>query len=152
MSSIIGTNLDEIVRHVELLKPLIVNSIVEGLRQVVAYGNGQVEKENNTLRFGQPVELQKHSIENERSCLIQYILNFGQLLEQFLHNEDNCEPFFDAGGFDCILQLFPLSLPSSMQFLTNISCLSSPSVSTLHHSTTEDALNVACKSITQPVV
>ena len=86
-------------------------------------------------------------IENERTRLIQYILNFGQLLEQILHNEDHVEPFVEAGGLDALLKLFPASVSSGFQFLTHVSGVSSPSVSTLHHSSMEESLACAFKCI-----
>jgi hypothetical protein len=75
------------------------------------------------------------------------VLNFGQLLEQILHNEDHCDPFVEAGGLDALLRLFPASLPTGYQFLSHLSSLSSPSVSTLHHSTMEESLSLAFKCI-----
>jgi hypothetical protein len=75
------------------------------------------------------------------------VLNFGQILEQILHSEDHCEPFVDAGGLDALLGLFPVSMPSRAQFFAYASCLSSPSVSTMHHSMIEGALSVAYKCI-----
>jgi E3 ubiquitin-protein ligase HUWE1 len=147
MTSIVGTGLEEIVRHVERLKPLVINAIADALNQIVIFASDLVERENNFFTMDVMLNEQQKSIDNERSCLIQFVLNFGQLLEQFLHNEDDCEPFVVAGGFDAILKLYPLLIPSPCQFLPFASCLSSPSVSTLHHSTTEEALNVACECI-----
>ena len=86
-------------------------------------------------------------IDTERSCLMQYALNFGQILEQILHNDEHCDPFVEAGGLDAILELYPLLMPSGTAFLDHISCLSCPAAGTLCHSTTEDSLSLAFKCI-----
>lgn len=144
MTAIIGTALDEIMRHVDRLKPLVLIAIAEAMNRVALDAEDLLSREEK----GKPsVALEGNTIEDERSCLIQYVLNFGQLLEQILHNEEHCEPFVEAGGLDALLRLFPLSMASPVQFLAYVSCLSSPSVSTLHHSTTEEALSVVCKCI-----
>jgi E3 ubiquitin-protein ligase HUWE1 len=147
MTSIIGTGLDEIVRHVEILKPLVLAAIIEGMDQVIVIATNLSEREERSLSFMKPISSLTTSTEQERSCLIQYILNFAQLLEQFLHNDENCEPFVNAGGLDSVLSFFPLSMPPPGQFLSFVSSMSSPTVSTLLHSTTEEALNVVCKCI-----
>ena len=147
MGSIIGTGLDEIIRHVERLKPLIVAAIADAMNKVVSIASDLVHREEETLAIGYTLTDEIVALENERSCLIQYILNFSQLLEQFLHSEENCEQFVDAGCFDAVLKLSRISMPPVHQFLPHISSLSAPSVSTLHHSTTEEALLVICKCL-----
>lgn len=148
MTAIVGTGLDEIMRHVERLKPLVLKAIADAMNELVTYAEDLVRREADTfdatVSSGAPHRLE---IEDERSCLIQYVLNFGQLLEQILHNEDHCEPFVEAGGLDALLRLFPASMPTGYQFLSHVSCLSSPSVSTLHHSTIEESLSLAFKCI-----
>ena len=147
MTSIIGTGLDEIMRHVERLKQSVLAAIVNAMVQVADEAQELISREEESCQFGEPSEAQKEAIDTDRSCLIQYVLNFGQLLEQILHNEDHCDPFVEAGGLDALLRLFPLCMPSSVQFLPYVSCLSAPSVSTLHHSTTEETLSIAMKCI-----
>jgi len=78
---------------------------------------------------------------------MQYAMNFGQMLEQILHNEEHCDPFVTAGGLDAILNLFPYLMPSGLRFLAYVSCLSCPSVCTLTHSTSEDQLSMSFKCI-----
>eukprot|EP00957_Ditylum_brightwellii_P202378 15329890-Ditylum_brightwellii.AAC.1 len=78
---------------------------------------------------------------------MQYAYNIGQILEQNLHNEEQSAPFVEEGGLDCILELYPLLMPGGRQFLSHISCLSSPSVASLTHSTTVHSLTATVKSI-----
>ncbi|CAB9503919.1 Probable E3 ubiquitin-protein ligase hulA [Seminavis robusta] len=147
MTAIVGTGLDEVMRHVQSLKPLILKAIAEALNKIVSLANDLTARElvamNPKDLEGKPAT----DLENERSCLMQYVLNFGQLLEQILHNEEHCDPFVAAGGLDALLNLFPSVMPSGQQFLSHVSSLSCPSVSTLHHSTAEESLCLAFKCI-----
>jgi hypothetical protein len=79
--------------------------------------------------------------------LIQYVLNIGQLLEQALHNEDHVGPFVDAGGFTSLFAMYTANMGRGWNFLAQVSPLSSVAVSTLHHSTVEDSLNLAFKCV-----
>lgn len=145
MTAIVGTGLDEVMRHVQLLKPLILSAIADALNEVVILAEDlsyrELQHQHETQ--GKP----STDLENDRSCLMQYVLNFGQLLEQILHNEDHCEPFVAAGGLEALLKLFPLVMPTGFHFLSHISSLSCSSVSTLHHSTVEESLCLAFKCI-----
>jgi len=145
MTSIVGTGLDEIMRHVPTLSVPICKAISNAMLQVVAFGEEVVAKElklHSTESQGAP-----SATDHERSCLIQYCLNFGQILEQILHNEEHCGPFVESGGFDAILKMYPYLMPTSDRFLAHITCLSCPSLSTITHSTTEEALTLAFKCI-----
>jgi E3 ubiquitin-protein ligase HUWE1 len=148
MTAIVGTGLDEIMRHVERLKPQVLKAMADAMSELVSYAEDLTRREaetfNTALYVGAPARTE---IEDERSCLIQYVLNFGQLLEQILHNEDHCEPFVEAGGLNALLRLFPASMPSGFQFLSHVSSLSSPSVSTVHHATIEESLSLAFRCI-----
>jgi len=146
MTSIVGTGLDEIMRHVPSLSKLICKAISDALTEVVAFGK-LISKNESDLP---PVDDQGATaldVDNDRSCLIQYTLNFGQILEQILHNEDHCEPFVESGGLDAILKMYPYLMPTGERFLAHISCLSCPSLSTISHSTTEETLTLAFKCI-----
>ena len=147
MATIIGTGLDEIIRHVERLKPLVVAATADAMHKIVDIASDLISREERTLSIGYTLTDEISKLENERSCLIQYILNFSQLLEQFLHNEESCEQFVEAGCFDSVLELSRMSMPPPQQFLPHVSALSAPSVSTLHHSTTDEALSVPFKCL-----
>jgi E3 ubiquitin-protein ligase HUWE1 len=144
MTAIVGTGLDEIMRHVERLRPQILSAIAEAMNQVVAYSEDLTRLEEFFGGTHPPDE-----VESMRTCLIQYVMNFAQLLEQILHNEDHCEPFVEAGGLDALLKIFPSSMPCGLQFVAHVSGMSSPSVGTLHHSTLEESLSVALKCLYQ---
>jgi hypothetical protein len=147
MTSIVGTGLDEVMRHVPRLRPLVMKAIVEAMMNVVNMGSELAKDEEALDLIANPDDKQLASLEERRTCLMQYATNFGQMLEQILHNEEHCEPFVNAGGLDAILGLFPCLMPSGIRFLSHVSCLSCPSVCTLTHSTTEDQLSTAFKCI-----
>ena len=69
------------------------------------------------------------------------------MLKQVLHNEDRSTPFVEAGGLDSLLQLQPLLMPNNIQFLSHMSCLSSPMSANLTHSMTANAISSTIKSI-----
>lgn len=147
MTAIVGTGLDEIMRHVNSLRPIICESIAEGMNKVAQFGEELCRKEEGYEGTTPTTNMQASELENERSCLIQYALNFGQILEQILHNEDHCDPFVAAGGLDALLKLYPYMTLTGTEFLSHISSLSCPSVSTLTHSTSEDSIVLAFKCI-----
>jgi hypothetical protein len=147
MTAIVGTGMDEIMRHVPRLRPLVINAIVQMMRNVVEIGSKLVEQEEASDEKLQPGELVDASIEQTRTCLMQYAMNFGQMLEQILHSEEHCEPFVTAGGLDAVLSLFPYLMPTGSQFLAHVSALSCPSVCTLTHSSTEDSLTLVFKCV-----
>ena len=147
MTAIVGTGLDEIMRHVQSLRPLICEGIAEAMNKVVAFGEELSLKESQLEIEPSETDRAASDLENERSCLMQYALNFGQVLEQILHNEEHCDPFVSAGGLDALVKLYPYLMPTGSEFLAHVSSLSCPSVSTLTHSTTEDSLTLAFKCI-----
>lgn len=147
MTSIIGTGFDEIMRHVERLKPVLLAAIAGAVKDVVKLAEDLSAREEAVFGVQGPEVDARDSLEVERTQLIQYVLNFGQLLEQVLHNQDHCEPFVEAGGLDAILQLYPASMPAGFLFLTQVSSLSSPTASALHHSTIEESLALALKPL-----
>eukprot|EP00934_Nitzschia_sp_Nitz4_P006861 Nitzschia sp. Nitz4//scaffold116_size91068//11601//24470//NITZ4_004949-RA/size91068-processed-gene-0.22-mRNA-1//1//CDS//3329533551//6851//frame0 len=146
-TAIVGTGLDEMMRHVNSLKPLICEAIAKAMNKVADIGEDLARREKELPPQVHGRDSPASVIENERTCLMQYTMNFGQVLEQILHNDDHSEPFVTAGGLDAALRLFPLLMPTGMEFLSHVSCLSCPSVSTLGHSTTEDSMMLAFKCI-----
>jgi hypothetical protein len=147
MTAIVGTGLDEIMRHVNSLRPLICEAIANAMNKVAALGEELAFKESQLDISPPETDRPATELETERSCLMQYAVNFGQVLEQILHNEEHCEPFVTAGGLDALLKLYPYLMPTGTEFLAHVSSLSCPSVSTLTHSTTEDSITLAFKCI-----
>ncbi|GAX13555.1 E3 ubiquitin-protein ligase HUWE1 [Fistulifera solaris] len=140
MTAVIGTGLDEVMRHVDRLRPQILQAITEAMNEVVMYAD-ELRVLEDAFRH------EEKNVEEMRTCLIQYVMNFSQLLEQILHNEDHCEAFVEAGGLDALLKIFPASMPCGLQLLSHVSGMSSPSLGTLHHSKLEEALSVTLKSL-----
>lgn len=150
LTAIVGTSLEEIMRHVEGVKPLVMAAIVEAMNRVVELGNDLSAKEAAVVQcptVRRPGFTATRRLETERSCLIQYVLNMGQLLEQVLHNDDHVEPFCEAGGLTALLKLYQATFPKRWNFLVHVSSLSSIAVSNLHHSTIEESLTLALKCI-----
>ncbi|KAG7352855.1 HECT-domain ubiquitin-transferase [Nitzschia inconspicua] len=145
MTSIVGSGLDEIMRHVPSLKRPICSAISDAIMEVVSLGSAILSKEEELS--SSPDKSIVTDVDIQRTCLMQYALNFGQILEQLLHTDDHCDPFVQAGGLDAILKLYPLMMPAGENFLDNVSCLSCPSISTLCHSTTEETLSLVFKCI-----
>ena len=146
MTSIVGTGLDEVMRHVPSLRVLVMESIVMAMKEVIKLGKSLVDREEQAILCDEQ-DAPATGLENDRTCLMQYTLNLGQMLEQILHTEDHCDPFVEQGGLTALLELFPLLVPTTTQFLANACCLSSPSISTLAHTTTEDSLAVSFRCI-----
>lgn len=146
MTAIVGTGLDEVMRHVPSLRVLVMESIVMAMKEVIKLGQSLMEREEQVILCNDQ-DAAATPLENDRTCLMQYTLNLGQMLEQILHTEDHCDPFVEHGGLTALLELFQLLVPPSTQFLANACCLSSPSISTLAHTTTEDSLAVSFRCI-----
>ena len=146
LNSAIGSGCEEIMRHVPSLKGPICGAICDGMKRVASFGASLLETEEGFMGKLQHAGPEADKLQNDRTCLMQYALNFGQLLEQILHNDDQCDSFVKAGGIDAILDLYPYLMPGE-GFLAQISCMSSPSTSTLNHSTTEDVLTGAFRCI-----
>mmetsp|Transcript_9044 Transcript_9044/g.11092 ORF Transcript_9044/g.11092 Transcript_9044/m.11092 type:complete len:4662 (-) Transcript_9044:66-14051(-) len=142
MTAIVGTGLDELMRHVPSLRPLGTKALVMAIRRVKTLGVRLLKEEES---FG--LSTPSRALENSRTCLMQYAYNMSQLLEQVLHNEEHACPFVDAGGLDAVLELHPLLMPTNSQFLTHVSCLSSPAVANLTHSMTTSGITMTIKSI-----
>ena len=145
MAAMIGTGLDELMRHVDSLKPLIIDASVILIKNVVRIGKQVIKDEIDSEGRKNSIEWQK--VENSRSCFIQYAHNVGQIVDQVLQVEENCAPFADAGGIEAILDLFPLMMPNGKQLLSYLSCHSSPSTASLTHSTTAATLMTTIRKI-----
>jgi len=139
MSAIIATGLDEIARHVEVLSPLVLKAVSEALQMLVKSAQALVEDETSSPA--------PDDIDERRTCLIQYVMNFCQLLEQVLQHDTHCKTFVKDGGFNSLLQLFSVTMPSGHRLLSLLSGMSSPSVGSLHHSTIEVQLASSLKHV-----
>lgn len=139
MTSIVGTGVDELMRHVPSLRPLVIEALVGIVKRIVTIGENMFGVKNSSNESGPS--------ENSRTLLMQYALNISQLLEQTMQNGDHVTPFIDSGGFEALLQLYPLLLPWRERFLTHISCLSSPCSATLTHYSASNSLLLTIKNI-----
>ena len=144
MAAIIGSGLDEIMRHNPLMRPKVVKAVVQVMKRVVFIGKdltNQEESANDTA-------ISTADLEIARTQLMQYGSNISQLLEQLLHSEDYVSSFLNAGGFDELLELARWSIiPSGRQLVAHASCLSTPSIACLTHSRSASSLSLVVKTI-----
>jgi len=158
MTAIVGTGIDELMRHVPSLRPLGISALVGAVKRVVFLGKQLIideEKEderyfstaNSTMDEDVICNAGGTPLENSRTCIMQYAFNISQLLEQVLQNSDHATPFINEVGLESLLSLHPLLLPSHRRFLAHVSCLSNPSVANLTHYTTTSALTLTIKSV-----
>lgn len=140
-TAVIGTGLDEIIRHTESHRHIIMKAVIGAIYEIVYFGRKLGEAEWTSTPNGESDHV------TERTCLIQYVANMGHILDQLLHTEENSAAFFELGGLKSLLDLYPATLPRGKVFLVHLSGLSSPSVSSLHHSTIEDIIAMASRYI-----
>jgi hypothetical protein len=145
MAVMIGNGLDELMRHVDSLKSLVLGASVSFIKNVVSIGK-QVVKDEIDYEGGRN-NIERQEVEKSRSCFIQYAHNVGQIVEQVLQADENCAAFAEAGGVEAILNLFPLLMPNGKQLLSYLSCHSSPSTASLTHSTTATTLMTAIRKL-----
>ena len=157
MAAIVGTGLGEIMMHNPSLRPVVLKSVVQVMKRVAFIGKNLSKQEEERDSLDPTIA----SLENEntesgaeinmetaRTHLMQYGYNISQVLEQMLHNEDNIPHFAEAGGFDALLELARWSItPGGRQIVAHVSCLSSPSIANVTHSSTSSTLSSAVKII-----
>jgi len=148
MGAIVGTGLDEIMRHVPSLSGKINDAIVKTLSHIVSLGKEVVEKEKNV---SSSFSISAKEVEDMRTHLLQYSYNLSQLLEQILHQESHCGTFVQLGGLDALLELFPLLIPTGSHFLSHISCMTGPSFAKISHLTNSSALTLAIRNISSNI-
>ncbi len=143
MASIIGTGLDEVMRHVPNIKSIVIKALVALVERVVHLGTVVTQSEDHYRNKDEnPLDATKN---DKRVSLIHYASNVGQVLEHVLQNEDNCGDFVNSGGVDAILKLHPLLIVRGNELLAHISCQSAPSVANLSHSTSATTFMTAIK-------
>ena len=149
MAAIIGTGLDELMRHNPSLKTICLKAIVQTMNKLVSIGKSLIAEED-----GVGTRLVKTSfdrikyLDTSRTLLMQYGYNIVQLLEQILHSEDHITPFVSVGGFDALLDMARWTVtPGGRALVANVTCLSSPSVSLATHSSTSKTLTMLVRSV-----
>ena len=144
MSAIIGSGLDEIMRHNPVLRPNIVKAVIQVMKRIVYIGKNLTHQEENVT----DASIDNDALEIERTQLMQYGNSITQLLEQLFHNDDYVSLFLNEGGFNVILELARWSIiPSGRQLVAHASCLSNPSIASLTHSRSASSLSLVVKTI-----
>jgi len=149
MAAILGTGLDECMRHNPSLKTKCLKAVVQTMKRVVTMGQELMAEEDAAV-----VTPPTKDLETARTCLIQYGYNIVQLLEQVVHSEDHVSSFVAAGGFDALLDLAKYSImPGGRALVANVTCLSTPSVSTVQSSISKTLsllTRTVCSNTTDP--
>ncbi len=145
MAAMIGTGLDEIMRHNPNLKTKCLQAVVQVMKRVVGMGRSLTSDEESCTASAKAVA---SHLENSRTCLMQYVHNVVQLLEQILHVEDHIVPFVTVGGFESLLELACSGVvPGGRSLVAHLTCLSSPSIASASYSTTSNTLSILVKTI-----
>jgi len=148
MGAIIGTGLDEFMRHNPNLKAICLTALVDVIRKIVLIGQKLITDEDcAVVELAQDNATDRGSadLESSRTHLMQYGFNIIQLLEQILHSDDHLTPFVAAGGFDALLDLARWAVtPGGRSLVAQLSCLS---IASATHSTTSNTLAILVKSV-----
>jgi len=152
MAAIIGTGLDELMRHNPNLKSICLTALVEVMGKIVKIGQSLIVAEDKAIipnvkeNVIDPLP-QMDDLISGRTCLMQFGFNIVQLLEQILHSNDHITSFIDVGGFDALLDLAQYVVtPSGRSIVAHVTCLSSPSITTISHNTS-NTIAVLVKSV-----
>lgn len=144
MTAIVGSGIDELMRHVPNSRLLATRALVDAVKAVVTYGEALVAEEKEFSSASGEI---RDGMVERRTCLMQFAHNVCQLLEHILHTSDHIGPFVQSGGFEALLGLYPLLVAVDSQFLSHVSCLSNPALAHLTHFAPSTALTLTVKSI-----
>lgn len=141
MGAIIGTGLDEFMRHNPNLKTICLAALVDSIGEIVKIGKELIvdEEKNNAI------DPKSENLVSSRTHQIQYVFNVVQLLEQILHGDDHLTSFVAAGGFDALLDLARWAvMPGGRSLVAQLSCLS---IASATHYTTSNTIAALVKSV-----
>ena len=152
MAAIIGTGLDEFMRHNPNLRSICLTALVEVMGKIVKIGQSLIVAEDEVIdpsikeNVNDPLPKMDDLI-SDRTCLMQFGFNIVQLLEQILHSDDHITSFVDVGGFDALLDLAQYVVtPSGRSIVAHVTCLSCPSITSISHNTS-NTIAVLVKSV-----
>jgi hypothetical protein len=152
MAAIIGTGLDEFMRHNPNLRSICLTALVEVMGKIVKIGQSLIVAEDEAIdpnikeNVNDPLPKMDDLI-SDRTCLMQFGFNIVQLLEQILHSDDHITSFVDVGGFDALLDLAQYVVtPSGRSIVAHVTCLSCPSITSISHNTS-NTIAVLVKSV-----
>lgn len=152
MAAIIGTGLDEFMRHNPNLRSICLTALVEVLGKIVKIGQSLIVAEDKAIAPNVKENVNDHlpkmdDLISDRTFLMQFGFNIVQLLEQILHSDDHITSFVDVGGFDALLDLAQYVVtPSGRSIVAHVTCLSCPSITTISHNTS-NTIAVLVKSV-----
>ena len=145
MAAIVGTGLDEIMRHNPIhLKPIVVKAVVQVMNRIAYIGKElTMREESNDTKSDDDFAEEMTS----RTYFVQYCYNIALLLEQILQNEDHVPLFLNEGGVDALLKLAPYITPAGQRYINHLSCLSSPSIGSVAHANLSTSFGAIVKTI-----
>eukprot|EP01084_Bolivina_argentea_P113317 201984_1 len=108
--SVVGSGLEEFMRHVPKLKAKCMSAIVAVMKQIISTAPDQ-----------------------DQYLVHQYVMNLAKLLKPILSKSGNVRSFINENGLNVLSELFPISLLPSRSFLANLSCMGAPHVSNCSH-------------------
>ncbi len=108
--SVVGSGLEEFMRHVPKLKVKCMSAIVAVMKQIVSTAPDQ-----------------------DQYLVHQYVMNLAKLLKPILSKSGNLRSFINENGLNVLSELFPISLLPPRSFLANLSCMGAPRVSNCSH-------------------
>ncbi|RUS26303.1 hypothetical protein BC938DRAFT_470948 [Jimgerdemannia flammicorona] len=135
-ASILGTSIDELMRHHPTLKNDVIEAILAMLRRLLGMGqleNARPDDENYALLIGRPDDMvdtematapidlvadsekaaavdQNKPEEKKESVLVQTIDVTARFLEGLFQNNSHCREFFKQNGLELLLKLYSLPL------------------------------------------
>ncbi|CAM9533904.1 unnamed protein product, partial [Chrysoparadoxa australica] len=138
LTMVMGSGLDELMRHVPVLKGDCLSEFVTALKKVAAEGR--------ELHDGECYALGS-SAEAERYRFVQYVAHMAELTDASLTKSEHAGPLFDQGGVDAILEMYRLALPAPRSFLAQASCVANNSTQNLSYYPAAHALSAALKNL-----
>ncbi|KAL9185952.1 hypothetical protein ACHAXT_003729 [Thalassiosira profunda] len=127
LAAIVGTGMDELMRHTPSLKTVVITAVVGVMERVAHLGKELVAAEDAAVTNTNCDDARESDadLEVRRTQLAQYVHNVGQLLEQILHADDHVAPFVGAGGYDALLELVRYAVvPGGRGLVAQLSCAS----------------------------
>ncbi|CAG8513467.1 7938_t:CDS:10, partial [Acaulospora morrowiae] len=131
VASVLGTSIDELMRHHPVLKPSIMNATMSVLQRILDLGNSEtsVKDDSSTLHIGQdddqsanlemrvesePTDTNMTDLdsskpeEKKENTVVAFIEIAARFLEGLLQTQNHCKDFLSKNGLSMILKFYAL--------------------------------------------
>jgi E3 ubiquitin-protein ligase HUWE1 len=142
MPCLVGTGIEELMRHVPRLKPSCMVALVEAMKKVVTLADAA--QAQGDLLEGE--DAHAGSIRRQ-ACTLQFVTHLARLAEPVLSKSEHIGAFFQAGGSEALSDMAPLTILDPRSFLSNASCISNHTTQNLAHYPAVHAVSIAFKSL-----